>query len=381
MMYTRIDFLAALALLLASCQLTPEPKPDPKEEPDPADTTAFIRGADLSYVNEMLACGAVYFNEAGQQRNPYDIFEEAGANLVRVRLWHNPDWTAFSDEADVMETIRQAKVRGMKVLLDFHYSDDWADPGNQEIPAAWLGVADNVQALGDSVYNYTSRVLRLLDSEGLLPEYVQVGNEINREILHKPGQGGGSINWSRNVALLNRGLSAVRDVGKDTGAEIGLMLHIAQPENAIWWFREATQNGLTNYDWIGLSYYSVWSGYSLDALSGAIQTLRTTYNKRVMVVETAYPFTLTNADQANNILGSDALVQGYEASESGQLAYLKALEKSIEEGGGEGLIYWEPAWISTTCGTRWGQGSHWDNATLFNHSRQATQGMKYYSGE
>ena len=381
MIKTMPVFLAGLMLLLISCQLTPEPKPEPKGEPEPTDSTTFIRGADLSYVNEMLACGASYFNEAGQQQNPYEIFADAGTDLVRVRLWHTPDWTDYSDEADVTETIRQAKANGMKVLLDFHYSDDWADPGKQEIPAAWLGVADNVQALGDSVYNYTYRVLQHLDDQNLLPEYVQVGNETNREILHKPKQGGGSINWTRNVALFNRGLSAVRDASDAFGQNIEVMLHIAQPENALWWFRDATNNGLTNYDWIGLSYYPVWSDYSLDALSGAIQTLKPTYKKQVMVVETAYPFTLTNADQANNILGSDALIQGYEASESGQLAYLKALEASIADGGGEGLIYWEPAWISTPCSTRWGQGSHWDNATLFNQSRQVTQGMKYYSGE
>ena len=99
-----------------------------------------------------------------------------------------------------------------------------------------------------------------------------------------------------------------------------------------------------------------------------------------MVVETAYPFTMDNADSANNILGNDALISGYPATEQGQLDYLNKLQEIIKSSGGEGLIYWEPAWVSTDCFTPWGQGSHWDNATLFNHDNKATLGMKFYSG-
>ena len=98
-----------------------------------------------------------------------------------------------------------------------------------------------------------------------------------------------------------------------------------------------------------------------------------------MVVETAYPFTLENADQANNILGSDALVAGFPASPEGQLGYLNKLRDVIQNSGGEGLIYWEPAWVSTNCGTLWAQGSHWDNATLFDHDHKATKAMEFYN--
>lgn len=98
-----------------------------------------------------------------------------------------------------------------------------------------------------------------------------------------------------------------------------------------------------------------------------------------MIVETAYPFTLEEADNAGNILGEDALVSGYPATQQGQLDFLKALEKIIVSSGGEGLVYWEPAWVSTGCSTRWGQGSHWDNATLFDHDNKATLGMQFYN--
>ena len=98
-----------------------------------------------------------------------------------------------------------------------------------------------------------------------------------------------------------------------------------------------------------------------------------------MVVETAYPFTLENADAANNILDEKALISGYPATQQGQLDYLNALKTKIKEAGGEGLIYWEPAWVSTQCSTLWAQGSHWDNATLFDHNYKPTLGMQFYN--
>jgi len=373
-----IHFLLLIFLTVSACELNSEQGITDREpeEPTPAETD-FIRGADLSYVNEMLDCGATYYNSDGQAEDPYVQFGEAGTNLARFRLWHNPDWTDYSDYADVKQAIARAKAEGMNVLLDFHYSDDWADPGRQHIPEAWLPVVNNTQALGDSVYNYTYKVLTDLANEDLLPEYVQVGNETNAEILQDPNQNYG-LNWSRNASLLNRGLRAVRDVAEEQNAEIELMLHIAQPENALWWFREATENGIVDYDWIAISYYPLWSDYNLENLPTAIATLTDTYDKRLMVVETAYPFTLDNADNANNIMGSDALVSGFPASPDGQYDYLVALEEAISEGGGEGLIYWEPAWVSTSCRTQWAQGSHWDNATLFDQSNIALKGMTYF---
>ena len=98
-----------------------------------------------------------------------------------------------------------------------------------------------------------------------------------------------------------------------------------------------------------------------------------------MIVETAYPFTLTNADDADNILGSDALLDGYPATQQGQLDYLTTLGKIVYAVGGEGVVYWEPAWVSTGCSTRWGTGSHWDNATLFDNEDKATLGMQFYN--
>ena len=339
----------------------------------------FYYGADLSYVNEMEDCGASYWDLNDESNDPYTIFKEAGTNLVRIRLWHNPTWTNYSNFEDVKKSIQRAKSQGMEVLLDFHYSDTWADPNKQEIPSLWKDQIENNEALGKLLYDYTYNTLDNLANSNLLPTIVQVGNEINIMILQQ-GESIRAMDWERNAHLINNGIKAVRDLANHRKVDIQVMLHIAQPENGLWWFEQATQNGVTDFDWIGLSYYPLWSDYTLANVSNAFSTLINTYNKRLMVVETAYPFTMDNADSANNILGNDALISGYPATEQGQLDYLNKLQEIIKSSGGEGLIYWEPAWVSTDCFTPWGQGSHWDNATLFNHDNKATLGMKFYSG-
>jgi arabinogalactan endo-1,4-beta-galactosidase len=371
-----IFLFAAYLILFAACN--PDNNKPPVVTPPVIVDDGFIRGADLSYVNEMIDCGSIYYNANNQAKNPYKIFASAGTELVRVRLWHNATWTNYSNYNDVKNTISLAKAEGMKILLDFHYSDDWADPSNQKIPAAWLSVANNQNILGDSLYNYTYQVLSDLNTLDLLPDMVQVGNETNAAILQVPGQSYNPINWSRNAALFNKGIKAVRDASTNFNQEIEIMLHIAQPENALWWFNSATQNGITDFDWIGISYYPVWSNYTLDDLSTAINTLIATYSKRLMIIETAYPFTLNNKDAANNILGNNALVNNFPATQQGQYDYLMALETSVKNGGGEGIVYWEPAWVSTSCSTQWGQGSHWDNATLFDHNNKVNLAMDFY---
>ncbi len=350
-----------------------------KEEEKPTiEPISFYYGADLSYVNEMEDCGAVYKDASNINKDPYTIFKEAGCNLTRVRLWNNPTWTNYSNYNDVKKTIQRSKSNNMKVLLDFHYSDTWADPSKQQIPAAWLSSINDTEALGTILYNYTYQTLNDLSSLNLLPDIVQIGNEINPMIL-QDGDLTWPIDWARNSLLINKGIKAVRDISIAKNKTIEVMLHIAQPENGLWWFEKATTNGVSDFDWIGLSYYPVWSDYTLNNLATPLATLINTYKKRLMIVETAYPFTLTNADSANNILDNNALITGYPATQQGQLDYLIQLKTIIKDVGGEGLIYWEPAWVSTGCSTLWGQGSHWDNATLFDNDNKATLGMQFYN--
>lgn len=339
--------------------------------------TDFYFGADLSYVNEMEDCGAIYYDQSGTQKDPYTIFSEAGTNLVRLRLWHTPDWTSYSTLKDVKRSIRRAREHGMKVLLDFHYSDDWADPQKQEIPAAWSNQINDTQTLGALLYDYTYSTLTELHREHLLPEMVQVGNEINSMILRR-GEQTETINWIRNTYLLNKGIEAVRDVSAKLNKEIEIMLHIAQPENALTWFREAKKHKVTDFDWIGISYYPKWSRIPMDSLTPALDTLIREHHKKLMIVETAYPYTLEDTDKASNLLNEEALVPDFPATPQGQLDYLIALKNIVQRSGGSGIVYWEPAWISTPCETRWGKGSHWDNATLFDANGKVNLGMNFY---
>ena len=167
-------------------------------------------GVDLSYVNEIESCGA-QFRLNGKLRDPYELFAESGANLVRLRLWNNPTWTNYSTEADVTRSIERAHKAGMHVLLDFHYSDDWADPQKQTIPAAWAADIGDADKLATHVYEYTRDVLARLNARGLLPYMVQVGNEINTQMLRPAETKGLPIDWARNAKILNAGIRAVRE--------------------------------------------------------------------------------------------------------------------------------------------------------------------------
>jgi len=326
-------------------------------------------GVDISYANEMDDCGAVY-KSGGRTVDQFEFFKSAGANVARIRLWNDPDWTKYSNLADVKRSIRRAKQAGMQVLLDFHYSDDWADGDKQIAPKGWarLSTPDQAKAL----YAFTHDTLLELDREGLMPELVQVGNETNGEIVSSLAKAKEPINWERNALLFNAGIKAVRDAGKETGKPPRLMLHIAQPENAEPWFEAATKASVTDYDIIGLSYYSKWSKRSMSQLGETINRLRHTYAADVLVVETAYPFTNENADSSPNLLGEDSLIAGYPATPAGQKKYLVDLTQLVLTNGGTGVFYWEPAWVSTkTCGTRWGKGSNWENAAVFDYKGNA----------
>ncbi|MEH0153350.1 glycosyl hydrolase 53 family protein [Limibacter armeniacum] len=329
----------------------------------------FYKGVDLSYVNEMEDCGAV-FKENGQTKDPYQIFYDYGANLVRVRLWHNPTWTNYSNFADVKKSIQRAKSLNMEVLLDFHYSDEWTDPEKQYIPAAWE-YTTTVDQLKQEVYNYTYNTLASLNSEGLMPELVQVGNETNGNVMVKDGVALYPVDFARSATLLNAGIQAVKDAGAQSSITPKTVIHIADPANAAWWFSEATAAGLTGYDIIGLSYYPVWhTSNNVSQTGDIIASLKTTYNKDVMIVETGHPWTNDAVDEtATNVMEGSA--SGYAApTPEVQKDFLVDLTTEVAESGGIGVIYWEPAWVSTPCSTLWGTGSHWENVTFFDFDNE-----------
>ncbi len=358
------------------------------------DDTVFYFGSDLSYVNQILDHGGVY-KENNAVRDPYRIFKEHGNDIVRLRIWHNPVWTKevynpdgphmYNDLVDVARAIDQSRKQGMKVLLDFHFSDIWADPGAQEIPAAWKDVKD-INVLRDSVYNYTVKSLKYLDAKGLMPEFVQIGNEINCGMLYEfnqvPVPGFPSCNvcggsWNNLRVVLNSGIKAVRDVSAQSAVKTKVMLHVANPVNVEWWFDNVTA-GVTDFDIIGFSYYPIWhTEVPLSQISDRVAVFKSKYHKQVMILETAYPWTSGGNDGYNNIFSTQAPVAGYPYTPQGQLDMMKAITQEMIDGGGNGIIYWEPAWITSNIRDYWNTGSSWENCTFFDFNANVNIGIDY----
>jgi len=385
-------FLLACLFLLLSCKDNAD---HPKDDAIRCYTyDQFCMGVDLSYVNQLEDFGAVY-KDSGKVNDPYRIFRNHGANLVRLRLWHNPSWIRqqvyksdtvplYSGLNDVKKSIRRAKNLGFAICLDFHYSDIWADPTRQTPPAAWAAIRD-FAVLKDSFYTYTYSTLHNLAAEGLLPEMVQLGNEINCGLFYTDiEQGFPSVNccegkWVQLGELLNEAIRAVRKVSSEEGRQIQIGLHIADPKNVQWWFEQITSNGkVTDFDIIGISYYPLWhTTVSFDNLGVVIRNLKNTFGKKIMIFETAYPWTTEYADNYANAFGNQSPLPGFPFTATGQYNFMVSLCQKVINGGGSGVIYWEPAWITSRMKDLWGTGSIWENATMFDFEGNTLPSINY----
>jgi arabinogalactan endo-1,4-beta-galactosidase len=390
---------ALLVATLSSCgagQPTPTATPSPSPVRVPYAFERFVMGADLSYVNQIQDHGGVY-KDGGQVRDPFRIFKDHGTNLVRLRLWNNPTWTRtvygdagtqmYSDLADVEKSIRRAKDQGLTVLLDFHYSDTWADPGTQRCPAAWQAVADRTQ-LTQLLYQYTYDTLRTLDGKGLMPEMVQLGNEINCGLFFTdaapgfPSANCCSGQWPELGQYLNAGIRAVRDASANASVKPQVALHVADPSKVQRWFDNITHaGGVTDFDVVGCSYYPLWhTAVALSDMATLVSGWRSRYGKKVMVLETAYPWTPVGADSYANSLGSQPPLAGYPFTVDGQSALLAALARQVVSGGGQGVVYWEPDWITSQMKDLWGTGSSWENCALFDFNGNVQPSIDYMTG-
>jgi len=377
--FTFIFLLLLSGLTLHSCG----DGKDPDNPVNPGATEpAFAMGVDLSYVNQAEDHGAVY-RDKGVEADPYAIMKNNGATYVRVRLWHNPQWvrsvygnpskTLYSGFEDVARTIQRSKNQGMKILLDLHYSDFWADPARQEPPAAWAAIT-TLNVLRDSVYNYTFSVLKKLDARGLMPEIVQIGNEINCGMMMTgtasgfPGLNACNNQWSTLGSIINVAIKAVRDASATAVVKPLVALHVADPKNVEWWFTQATSQGkILDFDIAGFSYYPLWhTTVSLSALPALVTRLRNSLDRQVMILETAYPWTTSNNDGYTNLFGSQTPLEGFPFTPQGQLDFMVKLTGDMIQAGCSGIFYWEPAWITSGMKDSWGTGSSWENAGFFN---------------
>ncbi|MBN1780175.1 glycosyl hydrolase 53 family protein [bacterium] len=344
----------------------------------------FYFGCDLSYVNQMEDCGAV-FRENGKPKDVYAIFADHGVNLVRVRLWIDPSWwqdpipqpegvkSFYSDIHDVRLTLERAKNAGMQTMLGFQYSDFWADPGRQLVPHRWKRAADDLNALQDSVYQYTYHVLRHLDAAGCMPDIVKVGNENNGGILNQIAENNEftpvktiSTSWERHADLYNAAIRAIRDAGRDCAVNPKIAIHFTNDLKAhMWNMQNMLDHGVTDFDIFGISYYYAWHHGSIRLLEQTLKDLAQMYPAySFMVVETGYLWSMENTDNLINIIKTPDPAYLPVCPEK-QLEYMVDYTRAVMRAGGLGVVFWEPAWVSTPCRTPWGQGSSHDHVAFF----------------
>ncbi len=303
-MKSLVYFLSAamLTLGLSACggdsdsptnkPVDPQPTPHKPETQPTEETKTFVAGADISWVTEQEADGVKFYNAAGQERDCFALMKEIGMDAVRLRVWVDPQsygYGAWSDKADVVAKAVRAKNAGLDVMIDFHYSDFFADPGRQETPKAWEGLS--LDALKQKVAEHTKDVLSALKAQGVTPKWVQVGNETRNGMMWPTGQfwtdsGDTPNGWSNYVALTNAGYDAVKAVF----AEAIVIIHLNNAwQDADWWFKKYKDLG-GKMDMIGLSHYpqteadKTWAQMNQLAIS-QIKTLANNYKVKVMVTE------------------------------------------------------------------------------------------------
>ncbi len=322
--------------------------------PDPPELIA-IKGMDISFLPQMEALNTIFYDSAGISKDFLSIIKQNGVNTARIRLW-NIDGSAASGAEEVKALVAKCRAHGIKIYLDLHYSDTWADPGKQKIPAKWNG--KDIIELQDAVYHFTKEIMA-----DIKPEYVQIGNEINGGMLWELGR---LQNEAVFISLLKAGIKGSREGSPDSK----IMIHYAGMEGSEWFFDLMKKNDL-DFDIIGLSYYPIWHGKSLALLESTITQLKNKYSKNVLIAEFSYPFTLQYNDFTHNFIGLDSqLVNGYAATKVGQKNFCAEIRKIVERTEALGFCYWGGEWVAFKGPTA-KDGSSYENQALFDFQNKA----------
>lgn len=333
-------------------------------------SSTFYVGADLSYTNELEDTGVEYTVD-GAETDIYSLFHQYGANMIRLRLWHNPTWTNYSNYADVVRSARRAINEGMSILLDFHYSDTWTDPEQNLVPAAWASVVNDTTALADSVYNYTYNTLVEMKEANVLPTAVQIGNETNNNIMVSDNTQLLPLNVQRNVKLFNAGIQAVNDFNSNFDKDIKTVLHIAMTNTDVLnWIYNVKSHGIRDFDVIGVSYYPQWQFYTPYELGVLASTVYNTYGIQLLVAETGHIWTRSWNDNCHNLMSY--MAPGFPEVPCPQLQkdFLIEVKNAVRNNHGYGVLAWEPGWVSSTNVTLWGTGSNWENVAFFDFNNE-----------
>ncbi len=367
------------------------------------DKMKYYKGMDVSTLLEVERCGGKFFDQ-GKERELLSILKDYDVNAIRIRLWNHPyseDGDPYGAGTNDFETakklLRRGKELGFDILLDYHYSDFWADPGKQFVPKAWRGYS--VEQLEQAVYDYTRLTLSELLKENLLPEMVQVGNELSNGLLWPTGRVPEYDNIARYVKA---GVRAVREVSRLSGREIKVMLHLDNGgNNALYreWFDNFTSRG-GDFDVIGLSYYPFWHG-TMDMLIDNMKDIAKRYKKDLIVAEVSMGYTMEDyasfeklsKEERKGMATRQELVDKieYPMTKEGQSNFMRTLMERLEEvpeKRGKGFFYWEPAWIPVP-GSGWATesslqyiedkgpcGNEWANQALFDYQGNALPALE-----
>ena len=342
----------------------------------------FFLGMDVSSVLSLEASGVRYRDTDGTEKDLFALLSENGVNLIRVRVWNDPfdsDGNGYGGGNNNIEAAveigRRAAAYGLPLLVDFHYSDFWADPSKQQTPKAWEGM--DIKAKAEALYTYTADCLSRLKAEGIRVSMVQLGNETNGRMC-------GERIWMNIVHhLMKAGSRAVREVYPDALVAV----HFTNPESADTMLNYASKLAYydLDYDVFGTSYYPYWHG-TLDNLRQVLGEIAETYGKKVMVMETSYAYTLEDGDFSGNTIGEGG---GYEkywpVTVQGQSNALQDVVRTVQEAGGIGVCWWEGAWIPVGTESFEENSRLWETygsgwASSFAGSYDPADAGKYYGG-
>lgn len=341
----------AVSATVGTTDNTAFPLPEGPEEStifvEPVDGISddFYRGMDASAVLALENSGVKYYNFDGKEQDVFMTLAQAGVNYIRLRVWNDPydeNGNGYgggnNDVATASALGQRATKYGMKVCIDFHYSDFWADPKKQFVPKAWEGM--DIDEKSDALYNFTLESLTQLLDAGVDVGMVQIGNEINNGMS-------GETDVANVRKLLTAGSKAVREAAANSGKEILVAVHYTNIDDMkkLDTLLTGLQVKEIDYDIVGLSFYPYWHG-TIEDLKNAIIHIRDTYGKKVYVAENAYCYTAEDGDgSANSVEGTDDLAEGYSASVQGQANEVRDVCAAASEAGAEGVFYWEGTWI------------------------------------
>ena len=316
-----------------------------------------FKGADISSVISLEQSGVKFYDRSGREQDIFKTLADAGINTIRVRIWNDPTGAqnhvtyggGANDVACAEQIAKRCAAAGLKLFVDFHYSDFWADPAKQRAPKAWENYSVSQKA--DAIYRFTGETLKKLKATGVEIAMVQVGNETTTGMcgvsLDKGGWG--DAVWKDLTSLFKAGSKAVREFDRN----VLVALHFTNPEKAsnMDYLAKMLRQNNVDYDVFATSYYPYWHG-TPDALKNTLGNIAKTYNKKVLVAETSWANSFENKDPGSNTISSKSDLGNYVSypvGADGQIAFLNDLFRAmaaIPDGRGIGVFYWEPAWLA-----------------------------------